>query len=205
MPSFDYLPRCEQAVKLSESYTADAARRLEKAADYADRHHRVFEQAVKFGEIHAAASARRLEKAADYADRHHRVFKEALDQVDRRHRVFEQATKLGLGVTGGPLPPPQFFGGNQGEHRPALAQPSPPHNAERLLLWLLPKASREAEIGDLEEEYRTIAVPKLGEREAQLWYWWQAVRSVLRGWLVKSSIVAAFVGAIEWVRRTFGT
>jgi hypothetical protein len=49
---------------------------------------------------------------------------------------------------------------------------APPRSAYFLLL-LIPKRNREHLIGDLEEEYRTIVLPKYGERAAWFWYWWQ--------------------------------
>ncbi len=54
----------------------------------------------------------------------------------------------------------------------------PPKRAEMLLHFGLPKCDRECMIGDLEEEYRTVILPKYGPRVAMRWYWWQAVRSV---------------------------
>lgn len=82
-----------------------------------------------------------------------------------------------------------------------------PARAERLLIWFLPKHKRAGLIGDLEEEYRTIIVPKLGERAARRWYWFQAVRStapVLKGWILKTSIGGGIVWLFDWVSERLG-
>jgi hypothetical protein len=50
----------------------------------------------------------------------------------------------------------------------------PPRSAHFLLL-LIPKRNREHLIGDLEEEFRTIVLPKYGERAA--WFWYQVAIS----------------------------
>jgi len=53
-----------------------------------------------------------------------------------------------------------------------LSDDRPPRVAQFALL-LIPKKNREHLIGDLEEEYRTIALPEFGRFWARLWYWEQ--------------------------------
>jgi hypothetical protein len=55
---------------------------------------------------------------------------------------------------------------------------TPPKKAEYLLYYLLTKPDRESIPGDLEEEYRTIIVPKFGPQYARIWYWKQVILSV---------------------------
>lgn len=43
------------------------------------------------------------------------------------------------------------------------------------LLLLVPQKSREHLIGDLEEEYRTVVLPRYGTSLAVLWYWMQTM------------------------------
>ncbi len=62
--------------------------------------------------------------------------------------------------------------------RSVAEQAVPPNRAEMLLHFALPKRDRECMIGDLEEEYRRVILPKYGAGVAARWYWWQAVRSV---------------------------
>ena len=52
-----------------------------------------------------------------------------------------------------------------------------PRNAKFLLL-LIPRKSRENLVGDLEEEFSTIILPRCGQRKAQAWYWWQVSASI---------------------------
>lgn len=54
---------------------------------------------------------------------------------------------------------------------------SPPRVAQFALL-LIPKRNREHLIGDMEEEYRTIALPQYGRFWARFWYWEQTVIAV---------------------------
>lgn len=84
---------------------------------------------------------------------------------------------------------------------------TPPKPAESVLLWILPKDQRNALIGDLEEEYRTLIVPKLGERAAQWWYWKQAIFSVaptIGGWLRKISIYSGAAWLFDWILGRLG-
>lgn len=79
---------------------------------------------------------------------------------------------------------------------------SPPQAAAELLLWILPKDRRDALIGDLEEEYQTIVVPKLGASRARRWFWFQAIRSVvpvLRSWALRTSVGAGIISILDWI------
>jgi len=71
---------------------------------------------------------------------------------------------------------------------------TPPRLAQFILL-LIPLRQREHLIGDLEEEFETIVVPKYGLKLARLYYAWQvlvetlrtitnSLRGVLLGWLL---------------------
>jgi hypothetical protein len=53
----------------------------------------------------------------------------------------------------------------------------PPKIAERVLYYSAPRRVRLAVLGDLEEEYREIH-RRFGERDALLWYRWQAAKSI---------------------------
>jgi hypothetical protein len=57
---------------------------------------------------------------------------------------------------------------------PLLPAFRPPAGAQYLLL-LLPKKYREGLLGDLEEEYRTVVLPRHGQIMAQFYYWAQVV------------------------------
>lgn len=54
----------------------------------------------------------------------------------------------------------------------------PPARAN-YLLFLAPRKYREHLIGDLEEEYRTVVLPRFGIKKARFWYWWQVIQSLL--------------------------
>jgi hypothetical protein len=79
----------------------------------------------------------------------------------------------------------------------------PPRRAEQTL-WLFLGDRRQELIGDLEEEYRTIILPKFGVRFARTWYWKQVLSSL---WPIACSRVrsalklAALLRAVDWVRR----
>lgn len=81
-------------------------------------------------------------------------------------------------------------------------------NAEKIMYFVLPKHQRESILGDLEEEYNTIILPKFGLRTARLWYWKQAIGSV---WPVlacrfKRMAIIAWMGKFaEWVYQRLGT
>jgi hypothetical protein len=53
----------------------------------------------------------------------------------------------------------------------------PPPDAEFLLYVVLPK-DHESLIGDIEEQYRSAVVPRLGPSAARRWFWWQVLHSV---------------------------
>jgi hypothetical protein len=60
---------------------------------------------------------------------------------------------------------------------------TPPRSAEYLLLCLLPRKNREYFMGCLEEEFRTVLLPKYGEFWARVYYWSQAIQSLASvGW-----------------------
>ena len=82
----------------------------------------------------------------------------------------------------------------------------PPKRAEMLLHFGLPKRDRECMIGDLEEEYRTVILPKYGPRVAMRWYWWQAVRSVIAASGGRVRVWLSFGGltrAAGWIVEKF--
>jgi hypothetical protein len=58
--------------------------------------------------------------------------------------------------------------------KPLFPASRPPAGAQYLLL-LLPRKYREGLLGDLEEEYRTVVLPRHGRIMAQLYYWVQVV------------------------------
>ena len=70
-----------------------------------------------------------------------------------------------------------------------------PPKLATLLVLLIPKKNREHILGDLDEEYRTVLVPRYGLRTAKLWYWWQVGISVLQ--LVWSQV--KWGTAIAWL------
>ncbi len=83
----------------------------------------------------------------------------------------------------------------------------PPTRAEMLLHFGLPKRDRECMIGDLEEEYRRVILPKYGGRVAARWYWWQAVRSVIAASGGRVRVWLSFGGltrATGWIVEKFG-
>ncbi|MGH9160464.1 MAG: ADOP family duplicated permease [Vicinamibacteraceae bacterium] len=55
----------------------------------------------------------------------------------------------------------------------------PPSLARWVLTRTLTGAARSAIIGDLDEEFTTSVLPRLGPRRARRWYWRQAIRSVM--------------------------
>ena len=80
------------------------------------------------------------------------------------------------------------------------AEPDPnrPPKMATLLVLLIPKKNREHILGDLDEEYRTILMPRYGRRTANLWYWWQAAISV--GPLLWAKVKRGLVAAWLWHR-----
>ena len=57
------------------------------------------------------------------------------------------------------------------------AATKPPKAAEAALFFIAPKHQRDAFLGDLEEAFQEC-VRKFGRRTANLYYWWNVVRSV---------------------------
>ncbi|MCQ8118212.1 permease prefix domain 2-containing transporter [Methylomonas rosea] len=53
----------------------------------------------------------------------------------------------------------------------------PPKIAEYILYLFIPKANRNAILGDLEEDYREV-YKKFGLKKAQFFYWWQLIISI---------------------------
>jgi hypothetical protein len=83
----------------------------------------------------------------------------------------------------------------------------PPRHAERLLNYVLPRARREEILGDLEEDYYTKWLPKYGAQEARRLYWADAIRSIaplLWTAVKRSGIIAAILGAADWLRDRLG-
>jgi hypothetical protein len=56
--------------------------------------------------------------------------------------------------------------------------PAPPDWGLYCLL-LIPKRNREHLVGDLEEEFRTVILPRYGPRKAACWYWWNVIVSIV--------------------------
>ncbi len=80
------------------------------------------------------------------------------------------------------------------------------NRAEMLLHFGLPKRDRECMIGDLEEEYRRVILPKYGPRVAARWYWWQTVRSVIAASGGRVRVWLSFGGlarAAGWIVEKF--
>lgn len=74
----------------------------------------------------------------------------------------------------------------------------PPQLAEKILYFVLAKKARQSLPGDLQEEYRTIILPKFGKKYADLWYWKQVIFSI--GPLLESLVratIRTFVGKIR--------
>jgi len=80
------------------------------------------------------------------------------------------------------------------EYNTETESDTPPKMAT-LLILLIPKKNREHVLGDLDEEYRTILVPRYGRRTAKAWYWWHVAISI--GPLLSAQIKRA--AAIAWL------
>ena len=61
---------------------------------------------------------------------------------------------------------------------PAVAT-TPPRPAGLILSFLLPRKHQEEIVGDLQEEYRAVVLPKIGRSKANLWYWAQCLGSIV--------------------------
>lgn len=83
-------------------------------------------------------------------------------------------------------------------HTPAKP-PQLSKRAEKILLLICPQKSREYILGDLAEEYISIAA-KHGARFANLWYWKQVITSVwpFLEWVLKWGLLAS---TWEWIRK----
>lgn len=57
--------------------------------------------------------------------------------------------------------------------------PKPPKLGINTLFFLLPRDHRDEIMADLDEDYVTNIVPKLGEQLARRWYWFQVARTSL--------------------------
>jgi hypothetical protein len=79
-----------------------------------------------------------------------------------------------------------------------------PRVGEALLFFFLPKKERDTLPGDLEEEYRTVIVPKFGFRVARAWYWWQAVSSVGPVLRRRAAKLVSIGTALDWIRQRVG-
>ena len=81
-----------------------------------------------------------------------------------------------------------------------FSQVNPPPSAEFLLLCLLPRKNRQYFMGCLEEEFRTVMLPKYGESLARVHYWTQAIQSlaaVAWGLIKKLALLAAIWRAVR--------
>lgn len=78
-------------------------------------------------------------------------------------------------------------------------QSQPPINAEFLFSLLLDSKNCDALVGDLTERYRLIH-QKFGPRKANVWYWSQAIRSVVPiAWAwAKKAALKPVIGVIAW-------
>lgn len=76
--------------------------------------------------------------------------------------------------------------------------PELPQFAENTLIFLLPRDRREEIMGDLEEDYLTNIVPKLGEKLARRWYWFQAFRTILQ----YNGLTARIIKIVEELKKS---
>jgi hypothetical protein len=74
--------------------------------------------------------------------------------------------------------------------------PRPP----KLLLLCVPKQNRECLLGDLEEEFKTIVLPEYGCIIACLWYWEQAICSLIPILWEQFKRVAGIVALLRFLR-----
>jgi len=100
-----------------------------------------------------------------------------------------------------------ILAGDAARHLLAQREEPPPVWAEKLLHLVLSTRDREALPGDLEEEFRTIILPKFGYAYARKWYWTQVLRSVwplARGLAIRIAACAGIWKAIEVALRKIG-
>jgi hypothetical protein len=72
---------------------------------------------------------------------------------------------------------------------------------ELLLYFLVPIAHLEPLVGDLEEEYRTIQLPRFGPRAAQWWYTKHVIRTIACYAIWASKRAGAVAAAVDLFRR----
>jgi hypothetical protein len=77
---------------------------------------------------------------------------------------------------------------------------APPANARFLLSLVLSPSDRQAIVGDLIEEYHSYIVPEFGERRARIWFWTQAVESILP--IISRRLVRFAAGVAVWRAAT---
>jgi hypothetical protein len=77
---------------------------------------------------------------------------------------------------------------------------APPSNARFLLSLVLSPSDRQATVGDLIEEYHSYIVPEFGERRARIWFWTQAVESILP--IISRRLVRFAAGVTVWRAAT---
>jgi hypothetical protein len=98
--------------------------------------------------------------------------------IDLLRCVFHRHTDDGCAVSPGPRKTPRV---------------------PKLLLLCVPKQSRECLLGDLEEEFRTILLPEYGCVIACLWYWEQAICSLVPILLEQFKRVAGIVALLRFL------
>jgi hypothetical protein len=92
----------------------------------------------------------------------------------------------------------------QNRQSPAYHILKKPSTSATFLLYLfLPKDDRETLLGDLDEEFATVILPKFGPFRAWLWYWVQtlsavAYRNALCRWLL---VGGGILKVGEWVTQ----
>ena len=95
---------------------------------------------------------------------------------------------------------------NPKSDRSSIQTQMPPKAAHRLLDWATPAARSEEVIGDLDERYFEVVLPRDGKKWANRWYWRQALGTVLPIWkraiwnrIKGLGIVAGIGGALGWL------
>ena len=73
-----------------------------------------------------------------------------------------------------------------------------PLGAQKILYFFLPRGARESIPGDLEEEYRSIILPKFGKTFAHRWFWFQTLRSVLE----YNGLTARLIKIVEAIKQS---
>lgn len=82
----------------------------------------------------------------------------------------------------------------------AEPSPSPPANSELTLRFLLSRKNRQAILGDLTEEYAEIC-QQHSLVWARAWYYFQAVREIVRAVLIRIAALSGLAAALEAYRR----